>query len=89
VPVSNLLKTPGFRIAVTFSATLAASILLLFFFIYWESSVVETQRVDHQLERDAEILAYEPPADVATSVMPPTGPEVSNAPLRAACSVVA
>lgn len=68
MPASDLLKTPGFRMAISFSVTLAASILLLFFFIFWESSVVETQRVDHQLERDAEILAHEPPAYIATSV---------------------
>ena len=68
MPIKDLLRTPGFRMAITFSVTLAASILLLFFFIYWESSVFETRRVDHQLERDAEILAHEPPADVAISV---------------------
>src|SRR5208282_5228061 len=58
----------GLKAAISFSATLALSILLLFAFIFWESSINETRRVDHQLERDSGILGNEPADQIETSV---------------------
>lgn len=41
---------------------------LLFLFLYWQTAVGETSRVDHLLERDAAILAAESPRDLERAV---------------------
>jgi hypothetical protein len=56
-PFLSLLRQPIFRLALLFSALFGASSLLLFAFIYWQTAVVETDRVDGQLQRDALALA--------------------------------
>ncbi len=61
-------RTTTFRLAVLFAAGLGLSCLLLFAFIYWQTAIVERQRVDHLLMRDAEIMASQPLADLRQSV---------------------
>jgi hypothetical protein len=64
----RLLKTPTFRLAAYFALTLSVVILLLFAFIFWQTSVLETARVDHILMRDAELIAEAPPDEIDRAV---------------------
>ncbi len=52
-PVSELFRTASFRLALGFVAAFAASTLLLFAFIYWQTAIAETSRIDRFLLRDA------------------------------------
>ena len=62
------LRTTTVRLALLFSAGLGLSCLIIFAFIYWQTTAVETQRVDHVLVRDAEIMASWPLAEIRRSV---------------------
>ena len=63
-----LLRLPMFRLALLYSVLFAFSTLLLFAFIYWQTAVVETQRVDGQLLHDAQFLASLAPPDLKDTI---------------------
>jgi len=54
-------RLPMFRLALLFSGLFGLSTLLLFAFIYWQTAVVETNRVDRLLARDIEALSHHSP----------------------------
>lgn len=66
--------SPLFRLTLLYSGLFALSTLLLFGFIYWQTAVVETQRVDGQLLHDATFLSQLSPDElkgaIETRVMP-------------------
>jgi len=64
----EMFRTSTFRLTVIFSATFALSTLLLFAFIYWQTTVVETERVNAALVRDADAIANAPPLEILRSV---------------------
>jgi signal transduction histidine kinase len=66
--VLALLRLPMFRLALLYSTLFAFSTLLLFAFIYWQTAVVETQRVDGQLLHDSEFLARLAPAELKDTI---------------------
>jgi signal transduction histidine kinase len=68
MPPSALLRLPMFRLALLYSALFAFSTLLLFAFIYWQTAVVETQRVDGQLLHDSQFLASLSPAELKDTI---------------------
>jgi signal transduction histidine kinase len=72
--VLSLFRLPLFRLTLLYSSLFALSTLLLFAFIYWQTAVVETQRVDGQLLHDAQFLsrldADELRATIDNRVMP-------------------
>jgi len=59
--LAPLTRLAMFRLTLTFSALFGLTALVLFAFIYWQTAVVETRRVDHMLIRDAEYFASQPP----------------------------
>jgi signal transduction histidine kinase len=61
-------QVPMFRFAVLFSGLFAISTLLLFAFIYWQTAVVETNRVDTILVSNAAKLARQSPDQRRTSL---------------------
>ena len=63
-----LFRLPLFRLTLLYSALFACSTLLLFAFIYWQTAVVETQRVDGQLLHDAMFLSRLPAADLRGTI---------------------
>lgn len=62
------LRTTTVRLAALFSMGLGLSCLLIFAFIYWQTTAIETLRVDHVLTRDSELMAAWPMADIRQSV---------------------
>jgi len=66
--VLSLARLPMFRLALLYSALFALSTLLLFAFIYWQTAVVETNRVDGQLMHDAQFLAHLTPTDLKDTI---------------------
>jgi signal transduction histidine kinase len=63
VRVPDFLLTASFRLAATFAVTFAVSGSLLFVFIYWQTAVYETARIDTFITRDAAFLASRPEED--------------------------
>ena len=51
--VLEVFRTSTFRLAMQFAAAFTLLTLLLFAFIYWQTAVVETKRVEAELEKDA------------------------------------
>jgi signal transduction histidine kinase len=83
----SLLRLPLFRLALLYSSLFALSTLLLFAFIYWQTAVVETERVDSQLLHDAQFLASLKPEalrDVIDNRVMPDFRRVAHAGLFAA-----
>ena len=68
MPLPQIFSSPNFRLTALFSSGFAVSIILLFGFIYWQTSVVETRRVDSLLVRDATLMAQEAPSQLLESV---------------------
>jgi signal transduction histidine kinase len=66
--VLSLVRLPLFRLALLYSILFTLSSLLLFAFIYWETAVVETNRVDGQLLHDGQFLARLKPADLKDAI---------------------
>ena len=58
--LSELFATTTFRLALAFSGFFAGASLLLFGFIYLNTAIFETRRIDHLIATDAQILATEP-----------------------------
>ncbi len=66
----EIARTAAFRLALGFVAAFAASILLLFLFIYWQTAVVETRRIDGVLLHDAAAAAATSPAELELMLGP-------------------
>jgi signal transduction histidine kinase len=66
--LSEILRTTSFRLAATFSLVFAAATLLLFGFMYLETSVYETARVDHLLVAQSQSAADKPIAELLRAV---------------------
>ncbi len=66
--VLSLTRLPMFRLALLYSALFAFSTLVLFAFIYWQTAVVEIQRVDGQLLHDAQFLGNLKPSDLKDTI---------------------
>ena len=60
-------STP-FRLAAAFAAAIAAVTLLLFGFIYWQTAIFETARINGLLQSEASVLAGETPQELVRSV---------------------
>ncbi len=60
--------TATFRIAIAFAATFAASALLLFAFVYWQTAGMETTRVDRYIEGQAATLTQAPSQEIMWAV---------------------
>lgn len=60
--------SPLFRLTLLYSTLFALSTLLLFGFIYWQTAVVETQRVDQQLLHDATFLSHLKPENLKDTI---------------------
>lgn len=58
----RLIGTPAFRMAAIIGTGYLVLTALLLLFMYWQVAIGEIRRVDHLLERDAAILAEDPPA---------------------------
>jgi signal transduction histidine kinase len=66
--IGEIARTASFRMAAAFGGAFAFSSLLLFAFIYWQTAVFETQRVDRLLVDDAAAFAREPGFELLRSV---------------------
>ena len=66
--LSELFATTTFRLALAFSAFFAGASLLLFGFIYLNTAIFETRRIDQLIASDAQILATEP-SDIMMQVV--------------------
>ena len=64
----SLFRLPLFRLTLLYSLLFALSTLLLFAFIYWQTAVVETQRVDEQLLHDAQFLSQLKPDSLRDTI---------------------
>lgn len=64
----EVLHTAAFRLAVGFIGAFVASTLLLFGFIYWQTAVVQTRRVDLLLMHEARSIAADPPERIMQTV---------------------
>ncbi len=68
VKTPDIFHTTTFHTAALASAGFAASTMLLFGFIYWQTAVWETARIDSYLTHETQALAREPAGDVALDV---------------------
>jgi signal transduction histidine kinase len=68
VQIPDFLRTSTFRMAGSFATIFAISAAALFAFVYWQTAVHETARIDHFLVDDAEIIARETRANMLQSV---------------------
>ena len=66
--LSSFLRTTTVRLAALYSLGLGLACLLMFSFIYWQATAIETRRVDHILTRDALLMAAWPMAEIRQSV---------------------
>ena len=64
----RLLTMPAFRMAAIIATGYFTLTVFLALFIYWQVAIGEINRVDHVLERDAALLAEEPPEDLDKAV---------------------
>lgn len=58
--VPDYLRGSTFRLTATFAVIFSASAALLFAFIYWQTALSETKRIDRFIVDDVHILASEP-----------------------------
>ncbi len=70
----EIARTAAFRLTLGFVVAFAASTLLLFLFIYWQTAVAETRRIDRFLLHDAAAAAAVPPAQLELML----GPRLSH-----------
>jgi hypothetical protein len=68
VQIPDFLRTSTFRMAGSFATIFAISAAALFAFVYWQTAVHETARIDHFLVDDAGIIARETRANMLRSV---------------------
>lgn len=64
----DMLRGSTFRLAIRFSLAFIFSTMLLFSFIYWQTAVVETKRVENELEKYAEAIAKDDQQDIKDAV---------------------
>ena len=64
----EFLRTSTFRLAAAFAVTFAASAVVLFVFIYWQTSLHKTARIDAFLKHDAAMLSHESEPEVFRAV---------------------
>lgn len=64
----NFLRSALFRLAAGFALAFVVSSLLLFAFIYWQTAIYETDRVERFIVREAEIIAEAPRSEVLWAV---------------------
>jgi hypothetical protein len=64
----GFLRTTIFRLAVSFAVVFSVSVMLLFAFIYWQTAVYETARIDRFLGDDAAVIARQPEPEVRRAV---------------------
>lgn len=64
----EIFRTAAFRLSLSLSAAFSALILLLFGFVYWQTAVYETNRIDAVLINEARVLAAAPRDELIRSV---------------------
>jgi signal transduction histidine kinase len=64
----SFLRSAAFRLAAGFALAFVISSLLLFAFIYWQTAIYETDRVERFIVREAEIIAAAPRSEVLWAV---------------------
>jgi signal transduction histidine kinase len=64
----EFLRGTTFRLAATFAGTFALSAVFLFAFIYWQTAVFETGRIDNFISRDAKTIAEAPVEEIHRTV---------------------
>jgi signal transduction histidine kinase len=64
----DFLRTSTFRMAATFAVAFAVSAAFLFAFIYWQTAVHETNRIDKFLTTDAAVVAGQPADEIYQAV---------------------
>lgn len=57
MPAYEVFRTSSFRLAMQFAFAFTLLTLLMFAFIYWQTAVLETKRVENELEKDALALS--------------------------------
>lgn len=65
---TEIFRTTPFRLAAAFAGAIAAVTLLLFVFIYWQTEIFETARIDALLQSEAAVIAGESGPDMIRSV---------------------
>jgi signal transduction histidine kinase len=65
---TEIFRSATFRLAAAFSAAFTVLTLLIFAFIYWETAIYETQRIDAFMVDEADLLARGPEADLLRAV---------------------
>jgi hypothetical protein len=70
----EIARTAAFRLALGFVAAFAASTFLLFLFIYWQTAVAETRRIDRFILRDSLAATAVTPAQLELML----GPRLSH-----------
>jgi signal transduction histidine kinase len=65
---TEIFRSTPFRLAAAFAAAIAAVTLLLFGFIYWQTEVFETARIDALLQAEASVMAGESAPDIMHTV---------------------
>jgi hypothetical protein len=68
VITTDIFRTSTFRLTASFAIIFTLSTLLLFSFIYWQTAVAETRRVESELERDARAIAEDTHGNVLDAV---------------------
>ncbi len=64
----DFLRTSTFRLAASFAVIFAVSAAILFAFIYWQTAVHETNRIDRFLIEDARVIGQESSAEIYQAV---------------------
>lgn len=59
-----MLRSTAFRSAATFSGALTVCVVLLFGFIYWQTTLSETARIDSVIVNQARLIAQAPPEQI-------------------------
>ncbi|MDA8253436.1 MAG: HAMP domain-containing sensor histidine kinase [Rhodospirillales bacterium] len=65
---TEIFRSTPFRLAAAFAAAIAAVTLLLFAFIYWQTEIFETARIDTLLQSEAAVMAGESEPEIVRSV---------------------
>ena len=68
MPLGEVVGSSTFRLAISFAGAFVVSTLLLFSFIYWQTAIVEIERIDAELAHDARLMAQQDPAGLLESV---------------------
>jgi len=66
--LGEVVSSSSFRLAISFATAFVISTLLLFAFIYWQTAIVEIERIDSELAHDARLMAEQDPGGLLESV---------------------